>query len=106
MVDFTLGMVIHNMNKDSNYDNLAQGLLGMKDESQEYDYLFFNELAKSESIGGFKLNERGTNVDDLDESGHLNNTTTEPETIIPNLGTIPKEQIIAYVQAIAQDRTR
>lgn len=88
MVDFTLGMIVHNINKDDNYSNGAYNLLGITDKDSEYDYLFFDKLAPTLSLGGFKKNEKGSTVDDINESGYLNNCTTNPNEVIPNLGYI------------------
>ena len=100
MVDFTAGMIMHNLSKDSNYASAALELLGANSESSEYDYLFFDKLAPTETIGGFKKNENGTSVDDLDEFGKLKNVTTEPASVIDDLGTIPKDYIIKHVDTL------
>lgn len=98
MIDFTISMIIHNFNKDENYANASRQLLSLNDESREYSYLFFDKLAPTESIGGFTKNENGTTIDDFDEFGHLNNSTTDPQKVIHNLGTIPEEYIIQYTR--------
>ena len=101
MVDFTAEMIAHNFNKDRDYEIVARQLLALNEKSGEFDYLFFDKLAPTESIGGFKKNENGTTVDDLDEHGFLNNLTTEPQSVIDNLGKIPKEQVIGYSEIIS-----
>ncbi|NLL02521.1 MAG: hypothetical protein GX265_05850 [Mollicutes bacterium] len=93
MLDFTLGMIIHNLAKDENYLNCVYYLLGITDENKEYDYLFFDKLAPTTSIGGFKKNEKDETIDDIDESGHLRNVTTDPKTVFPKLDKIQKEKI-------------
>lgn len=105
MVDFTVGMIIHNLNKDDNYKNASKQLLAINDESKEYDYLFFDKLAPNESIGGFKRNENGEIVDDLDEHGYIKNSTTEPQKVIMNLKALPQEYYIEYVNMIAKGKT-
>ena len=104
MVDFTIGMIIHNLNKDYNYTNAAKQLLALNDESREYDYLFFDKLAPAQSIGGFKKNKNGTPVDDLDEFGNIKNSTTEPQKVISNLGTISQSNIIEYIKMFDRGR--
>lgn len=105
MVDFTIGMIIHNINKDVNYANASRQLLALNDESREYSYLFFDKLAPTESIGGFTKNENGTVVDNLDEFGYLKNSTTEPQREIPNLGTIPEEHIMEYIKMFDKSKS-
>lgn len=105
MVDFTIGMIIHNINKDVNYANASRQLLALNDESREYSYLFFDKLAPTESIGGFTKNENGTAVDDLDEFGFLKNSTTEPQMAIPNLGTIPEWYIMEYIKMFDKSKS-
>lgn len=105
MVDFTVGMIIKNLNKDTNYKNSAYNLLGINSEDKEFDYLFFNELAPTQSIGGFKKNEKGTTVDDINESGHLNNCTTNPNEVISNLGYISPIHISEYAKRITSYKT-
>ena len=106
MVDFTAGMIAHHFSKDENYANAAKQLLSLSDESGELDYLFFDKLAPSESIGGFKKNENGTSIDDLDERGFLKNTTTDPRSVIVNLATIPKERLVEYNEMISRGIAR
>ena len=105
MVDFTLGMIIHNINKDDNYANASRQLLSVNNENREYSYLFFDKLASTESIGGFTKNENGTSIDDLDEFGHLKNSTTEPQKAISNLGTIPEEYIMEYIKMFDKSKS-
>ena len=105
MVDFTIGMIIHNINKDDNYANASRQLLALNDESKEYSYLFFDKLASTESIGGFTKNKNGTSVDDLDEFGYLKNSTIEPQKAIPNLGTIPEEHIMEYIKMFDKSKS-
>lgn len=101
MVDFTASMIIYNFNKDVDYTNGAYKLLGAKSEDNEYDYLFFNQLAPTQSIGGFKKNENGTTVDDINEFGFLNNCTKNPNEVIPKLGYISSEHISEYAKQIS-----
>ena len=44
MVYFTNGMLVHNINKDDNYKNIVNKILGIDSESHQYDFLFFNKL--------------------------------------------------------------
>lgn len=96
MVDFTIGMIVHNLMKDSNYARCSYELFGITDESKEFDYLFFDKLAPNESIGGFKKDEHGRTVDDLDEIGRLKNITTNPYDIYPDLSFIPPQLLSQY----------
>lgn len=105
MVDFTIGMIVHNLGKDVNYANSAYKLLGITSEDREFDYLFFNELASTQSIGGFKKNETGTTVDDINEKGYLNNCTTNPNEVVSNLGYISPKHISEYAKLISSHKT-
>lgn len=105
MVDFTAGMITHNLGKNDDYAYSALKLLGITDEEREYDCICFNELAPAQSIGGFKKNENGSTVDDIDELGFLNNTTVNPNEVISNLGQIPPEVISEYAKRISDNKT-
>lgn len=105
MVDFTLGMVIHNLKDNDNHATMSKSLLGLSDSNSEYDYLFFDKLAPNESIGGFRKNENGTSVDDLDEYGVLQNCTLDPRSIYANLSSIPKEYVNKYACELSNIKT-
>lgn len=97
MVDFTAGMIIRNMGKDSDYTNCAYQILGVNSIQQEYEYLFFDKLGLKQSIGGFTKNENGTTIDDIDENGFLKNTTKNAQELFPNLSVIPDEIKLQYI---------
>ena len=104
MLDYTLGMIIHNIEKDEIYYNAAQQLLG-NETKEEYDFLFFDTLPPKATIGGFKKNENGETVDDMDEQGKLKNTTNNARKVIPNLGSIQQEYIIKCAESITPNKT-
>lgn len=105
MVDFTIEMIIHNLSKSQEYAICAYKLLGVTSEDKEYEYLFFNKLASTQSIGGFKKNEQGLTVDDINELGHLNNCIIDPNIAIPDLGYIPSEYTIKYAEKNLKSKT-
>lgn len=105
MIDFTAGMIIHNLGKNEDYAYSALKLLDITDEEREYDFICFNKLAPSQSMGGFKKNERNSTVDDKDELGFLNNINTDPNEVISNLGYIPPEVISEYAKRISANKS-
>ena len=104
MVDFTMEMIIHNIEKDSNYYNAIQQLLG-DTQKEEYDFLFFDTLPPKETIGGFKKNENGETIDDIDEQGYLRNIAKNAKEIMPNLVRIDKSYLLNYKEQIERNKT-
>ncbi len=104
MLDFTMEMIIHNIGKNETYYNAAQQLLGTE-PIEEYDFLFFDTLPQKETIGGFKKNEHGETIDDIDEQGHLRNASNGAKNIIPNLVRLDKNFLLKYKEQIKQNRT-
>lgn len=100
MVDFTAGMIIHNMEKDKNYMISASQLLGANTPEQEYKFLFFDKLCLNQSIGGFKTNKNGTAIDDLDENKFLRNITNDPYTVISKLTSLSPDIISQYISKL------
>ena len=93
MVDFTIGMIIHNILKDEAYMQGASQLVDSADLGNEFRYLFFDKLSSRESIGGFKKDERGRTIDDISENGSLNSAITDAHDILENLESIPTEYL-------------
>lgn len=105
MVDFTNGMLVHNINKDNTYKEMVGNILGIDSESHEYDFLFFDKLLPNQSLNGFKKDANGRTIDDLDENGRLINTVCDPNQVISNLGSIPPEIIAKYAAYLPTNKT-
>lgn len=94
MVDFTSSMVIHNKDKSDVYNYYSSMLFDQEQLDSEYSYLFFDILSSKQSINGFRKDENGRTIDDLDENGNLINITNNPYEVIPNLNTIDKNELL------------
>lgn len=98
MVDFTASMAINNIGKDAIYDNVFK-MFNKEEIETNYRFLFFDELAEKESIGGFKLGEKGRE-DDYDENGNLKNVSYNAYEQYPNLDKLSSETIDKYYSMV------
>lgn len=98
MLDFTASMAINNIGKDAIYDNVFK-MFNKEEVEIPYRFLFFDELAEKESIGGFKLGKNG-HEDDYDENGILKNVSHNAYEQYPNLAKLSPETIDKYYSMV------
>ena len=100
MVDFTAGLIIHNVNKNNDYFYAAEQLLDTNDESNEYDYLFFDKLSSKERMGGLKTDLNGHSIDIVNNYKDFSTLVSNPYKIYSNLASLNKNVILEYVDML------